>query len=127
MATYRGLPPITVTAAADTTGQNTGNYTNYFSSSILGALKVPFFEWYHATVISVPGGASASIKRDGTNLWGFVAPGVGGGSEYAPAAGMLLAPGQEIMFFWSTGSGTKPIVTLWFRYDIDDPANAANV
>lgn len=123
MSTYLGLPPISLTATADTTGQNSGNYSNYFSSSVLGALNMPYVEWYHATVQNVPGGASATIRRNGTYTWGATAPGIGGVSEYAPANGMPLNPGDEIMFLWSTGSGAKPLVTLWFRYDLDIPAN----
>lgn len=123
---YRGLPPISLTAAADTTGINSGNYTNYFSSAVLGALKMPYFEWYHATVTNVPAGATCTIYQNLTYRWGATSPQLGV-SEYAPPGGMVMNPGWEIAFCWSTGSGTKPIVTLFFRYDVDDPANQANM
>ena len=124
MSTYLPLPPVPLTAVTiDPSGVNGSNYTNAFTSSVLGGLNMPFIELYHATVTGAPGGASARIVTQGQE-WGFTAPGVGGGSEYAPANGMLLQPGQEIYFYWSTGTGGAPKVTLWFRYDLDVPANA---
>ncbi len=125
MATYIGLPPVVVTATADQSGVNSGNWTNAFTSAVLGSLRMPFFELYHATVSGVPGGASAKIGLDATRLWGFTAPGVGGGAEYAPAAGWLLNPSMEFYFLWTAAATGTPVpqVTAWFRYDLDIPAN----
>ena len=127
MATYLGLKPVEVIAAADQTGLNTGNWTCAFTTSVLGDLKVPYFELYHATVRGVPGGASATIQL-ARYVWGFVAPGVGGGAEYhLGGSGWLLTPSLEFYVLWNAAAaGTPvPVFTAWFRYDIDIPANRA--
>jgi hypothetical protein len=125
MATYRRLPPITLQATPDQTGANPGNWTNYFSSSVLAGMNVSYFEWIHAAVSEVPAGASAVIVQLPVDTWGATAPGVGGVSEYAPPVGMPLQPGTEFAFLWTApATGTPiPLVTCWFRYDLDDPAN----
>jgi hypothetical protein len=128
VATFVGLPPITVAAVADQSGFNTGNWTTHYTASVLKGLNVPFFELYHATVSAVPAGASATIGFGPRATWGFTAPGLGGGAEYhLGGAGWLLNPSQEFFFLWSAvASGTPvPLVTAWFRMDIDIPANAA--
>ena len=119
MSTYVNLgsrPPNT--AAPDTTGLNTGNWTNALTSDILG-INVPQAELYKAVVTSAPAGASASIMI-GTRLVSFTAPGLGGGSEYDPSQPPLLLPGQDLYFLWTAAaSGTPPVVTVWLRYDLD--------
>lgn len=125
MATYLPLPPVQVTAAADTSGFNPGNWTTAFTSNVLKGLNVPYFELYHAVVESVPGGASAAIGFSPRMKWGYTAPGIGGGAEYhLGAAGWILQPSTEFYFFWTaTATGTPPVVTAWFRYDQDIAAN----
>lgn len=130
MATYVGLPPIQVTAVADQSGFNSGNWTNHFTSGNLKGLNVPVFELYHAAVTGVPGGASATIGYSPRATWGFTAPGQGGGAEYhLGGSGWLLNPALEFYFFWTAAaSGTPvPVVTCWFRADIDIPANKRNL
>ena len=128
MPTFLPLPPLTVTAAPDTSGFNTGNLTAGFTSAVLGDLTVPYFELYHAAVQNVPGGASAVIGYSPSLAWGFTAPGVGGGAEYHLSGnGWLLTPAREFFFFFTTATATPAIiVTCWFRYDQDIQANAAN-
>lgn len=124
MATYLGLNPVQVTSAIDTTGLNQGNFTTAFDSSALSQLRVPYFELYHASVINAPGGASAVIGFNPNMIWGFTAPGLGGGAEYhLGGSGWLLTPSREFFFFWNVGSGTPPVVTAWFRYDQDIESN----
>jgi hypothetical protein len=107
-------------ASADTTGNNSGNWTNEFDPSTLP--KVSTFEMYHAVVTGVEPGAAASIWI-GSRQWGFTNP--VSGSEWDPAQPMLLNPGQSIFFYWSdpVSDDTPPSVTLWFRYDPDLPGN----
>jgi hypothetical protein len=120
--------PITVAAALDQSGFNTGNLTAAFTAAVLGDLTVPFFELYHAAVQNVPGGASAVIGFSPSQAWGFTAPGVGGGAEYHLSGnGWLLTPAREFFFFFNTATATPAIkVTCWFRYDQDIAANLAN-
>ena len=111
---YITLGSREVTSVVDTTGQNTGNYTAWFSGQVLG-INVPQFELYHALVTAVPSAATATINLN-TQQWSFTAPGFGG-SEWDPSQPLYMRPGDELFFFWSTGTGTAPLVTCWFRYD----------
>ena len=111
---YITLGSRSLISAADTTGRNPGAYTGYFTSQIL-SLNVPQYELYHAVVTSVPSGATASVFLN-TDEWSFTAPGFGG-SEWDPEQPLLMRPGDELFFFWSTGTGTPPAITCWFRYD----------
>lgn len=111
---YITLGSRSLISAADATGRNPGAYTGYFTSQIL-SLNVPQYELYHAVVTSVPSGATASVFLN-TDEWSFTAPGFGG-SEWDPEQPLLMRPGDELFFFWSTGTGTPPAITCWFRYD----------
>lgn len=104
-----------MTAAADETGLNTGNWTTAFTVADLPS--VAQFEIYHAVVTSVPAGASAVILIGGREI-SFTAPGVGGGSEWDPNQAPIVLDGQEIDFLWTAAaSGTPPVTTIWLRYD----------
>jgi hypothetical protein len=111
---YITLGPRMLVSAADTTGRNTGNYTAWFSTQAL-SINVPQFELYHALVTGVPTGANATIYV-GTSQWSFTSPAFSG-SEWDPSEPLLMRPGEELFFFWSTGTGGGPTVTCWFRYD----------
>jgi hypothetical protein len=102
------------TAATDTTGLNTGNYTNSFTPAAL-ATNVPYFEIYHMIVSNVPIGANAQIVVNNKS-WGFTNPLIG--SEWDPSQPLLMNPTDEIDFLWSiAASGQAPLVTVWLRYD----------
>jgi hypothetical protein len=111
---YVTLGPRQLTCAADTTGRNPGKYTAWFSPAVLG-INVPQFELYHALVTGVPSLATATIYL-GASQWSYTAPAFGG-SEWDPDQPLYMRPGDELLFFWSTGTGTAPVVTCWFRYD----------
>lgn len=125
MSTYRPLGSRTVTASADSTGNNSGNLTCSFPQSVL-TVKVPFFEVYHISITGVPAGAVATITINNITF-AFTAPGLAGsatagaGTDIEYEAGMLLGPGDEVDFLWSVSSSTTPapVVTLWLRYDLD--------
>lgn len=112
---YQPLAPRTATAALDNTGRNTGNYTSAFTSDVINQ-RTPVFECHHMVVISAPAGASAAIYV-GPYLFSFTAPGAGAGAEWDPSQPLLLQTGQDVFFFWTTGTGAAPVVTMWFRYD----------
>lgn len=124
MSTFVGLNSRVTTAALDTTGLNPGNYTNAFTAGALG-INVPYYECFHIVVTNVPPAQYAKIYI-GARQWGFTSP-ANQGTEWAPPWGMYLTPEEEIYFFWnfnSTLSGaTTPVITCWFRYDLDIPAN----
>lgn len=102
------------TGASDSTGLNTGNFTNAFTPAIL-ATNVPYFEIYHMIVTNVPVGANAQIVVN-NKPWGFTYPLFG--SEWDPSQPLLMNPTDEIDFLWNVlASGTPPLVTVWLRYD----------
>ena len=111
---YISLGSRTVTAALDTTGLNTGNYTNSFTPAVLNT-NVAYYEVYHMVVTSVPAGQATIYINN--KFYGFCYPNVG--SEWNPAQPILLNPADEIDFCWSIATGTKPIVTAYLRYDPD--------
>lgn len=117
MASYAGLGSRTVTATADTTGQNSGNFTCWFSQAILNA-NIPCFEIYHIIFSGANLLDTVNIQV-GSNPWSFATAGFGGGAEWDPANPLLLTPGSDLYFFWSTASTSTniPVVTIWLRYD----------
>lgn len=123
MASYVPIGARPLTAKPDTTSRNKGNYTNAFTPDILN-VKVPFFEIHHALFTSARLLDSVTIFI-GTFQWSFASVGFGGGSEWDPAEPMLLRPGDELYFFWSTPVSVTPapVVTPWLRFDADLEAN----
>jgi hypothetical protein len=118
---YLALGPRSCQAAADTTGLNTGNLTNAFTTNIV-AINVANFEMYHAVITNITPGSQATV-RIGTALYSSTSP--QGGSEYDPAQPMLLWPSQEIYFLWNIAASTTPVpmITCYFRYDPLLPGN----
>jgi hypothetical protein len=68
-------------------------------------------EVYHI-VISGPAGSSFQIYR-GTKFWDYVDR--GDRNSWDPSQPMPVHPGDSVYFYWNTGSGTAPSVTLWLR------------
>jgi hypothetical protein len=128
MSVYRPLPPIPVTAVADQSGFNTGNWTCHYRANVLGGINVPSFELYHAAVQTAQPGGALTMGFDLTRIWAATSIGAGGVSEYSPAAGWLLNPALEFyVFFNYAAAGTAPQICCWFRYDLEDPYNARAV
>lgn len=120
---YITLGSRTLTAVADTTGRNAGNYTNWFTQAVLNT-NVPFFECYK--IVFSGALLLATLTVDIDNIpWSFATAGPGGGSEWDPVNVMLLRPGNEVFFFWNTASTDThaPAVSLWLRYDDTNRAN----
>lgn len=103
----------TVTAAADTTGLNAGNYTCLFDAAALN-INVPFYEIYSmsvtklATVQTVTVYVNGQVRSTAKLL---------GNSEWDPSQPILLLPSDQVALAWDFGSGTKPVATVWLRYD----------
>lgn len=119
--------PISVAAAADTTGVNSGNLTNAFTVGVLGTMP-PIWEWYRATIVTQTPGqiftpAPCSIYVDKSRAVSFTYP--VGGTEWDPSQPIQLRQGNELYFFWQLASTVTPVpvVSLFARYDADLPAN----
>ncbi len=111
---YISLGRKKVTATADTTGLNTGNWTNAYTHAVLGA-KVAYFECHHMAVTQLSGIATLTtyVVND---VWSSVV--LGGNSEWDPSQPLLLRPDDEVFLCWSLpATGTPPVSYLWLRYD----------
>jgi len=119
--------PVSVPSAADQTSVNAGNLTAAFTTGVLGTMP-PVYEWYRATVATaIPGQlftpAPASIYLNIRKPVSFTYP--VGGTEWDPSQPVLMRSGDELFFFWQLASASTPVpvVTCFFRYDADLPAN----
>ena len=123
--------PLTVPSAADTTQLNSGNLTTAFTTGVFGTMP-PVFEWFRATIgTATPGGtftpAPCGIYVNQRKLVSFTYP--VGGTEWDPSQPIPMRSGDELYFFWQLASSSKPVpvVTCYFRYDADVPANRSFV
>lgn len=119
--------PVSAASAADQTGANTGNLTAAFTTGTLGTMP-PVFEWFRATIgTATPGqlftpapcGVYVNVRR----LVSFTYP--AGGTEWDPSQPIPMRSGDELFFFWQLAKSVTPVplVTCYFRYDADIPAN----
>ena len=115
-----------LTASADQTGLNAGNFTNQFASTVLN-VTVGIFEVYHA-VVAAPTPSQSLIPAPciiylNQQPYSFTFP--VGGSEWDPSEPMLCRNGDEIDFCWNLASTNTPapVVTLYLRYDPALPGN----
>jgi hypothetical protein len=118
---YVGIGRKKAVAAADLTGLNSGNWTNVFDHSVLGA-KVPYFECYHISVTNVPALSTLTVFV-GIDVFSAVL--LAGDSEWDPAQPLPLTPDDDVYLCWNqAASGTPPTATMWLRYDpAINPAN----
>lgn len=101
-----------LTAVIAPTGSfNAGKWTATFDPHSIG-VALPEFECYHVAVASGPPGSTFQIYI-GTNLWDSVAP--GDVNSWDPNNPMPIEQGQSVYFYWNTGKGTAPMVTMWFQ------------
>ena len=119
--------PISVLSAADTTGVNKGNYTAAFTTGVLGTMPA-VYEWYRANIdTQVPGvqftPASCSIRLNIRRPVSSTYP--VGVTEWDPSQPIPMRNGDELYFFWQLASTVTPapLVTCYFRYETDLPAN----
>jgi hypothetical protein len=111
---YITLGSRTLTATADTTGLNTGNFTSYFSSAVL-AVKNAYYEIYSISVTGLTQISSVVIyvnnnQRSSATLFG--------NAEWDPAQVILMTAADELVVAWNLAStGTAPVTTIWLRYD----------
>lgn len=90
---------------------NAGKWTVTFDPHTLG-ISLPRFECYHIAIKNGPPGSTFTMYV-GTNLWDSVAP--GDVNSWDPNQTLKLQQGQTLFFYWNTGTGTAPDVTLWLQ------------
>lgn len=125
MATYLHLPPVRLTATADTTGRNPGNWTALFPQSLY-RINVAQFELSHVSITGGTAGAFVQLLVGTYTYGGTPINSQQGILEYDPTNPPIIIPGQDIAFLFGnspTGSTPAPVVTTFFRFDLDIPAN----
>jgi len=113
--------PGKVTAAADTTGQNTGNLTISFDPTKLG-VHLSQFIVYHMVLENLTIGAQAKIQLN-ANTYGYFGPATGAGREWFGA--LYMKSSDVLNFYWNLVSSTTPVpaLTCYLIYDTDLPGN----
>lgn len=116
--TYVTLGARPVTAVADTTGQNAGNWSATLDDSVI-QVGVPEFEMYHM-FISAPilGTGQQSSARVMLNSSFWDATLIAQLNSWDPSQPMLCRPGDiiSVLFNVPTSMVPAPVVTCWFRY-----------
>lgn len=107
-----------VNAAADTTGQNAGNWTAVFESTVM-RIQQPVFECYHLYVKSpalVGQSTTADMLLNG-GFWETTL--IGQRNSWDPNQPLLMTPGDTMYVFFNVPTSTTPapIVYAWFRYE----------
>ena len=113
--------PGKIVAAADTTGQNTGNLTIQFKPVAMG-VWLSQFVIYHMVLENLTVGASAKILLN-ANTYGYFGPATGTGREWFGA--LYMKSGDELDFLFTLASNTTPVPALT-AYIIYDPSLAGN-
>lgn len=115
---YVTLGPRPVVAKADSTGQNTGNYTAVFDQTVM-SINVPEFELYHMfiTAPTLTGQSTTAQIKLNQAFWDATL--IGQLNSWDPSQPMILTPGDtiSILFNVPTTNATAPTVTCWFRYN----------
>lgn len=104
-------------AVSDTTGLNSGNFTNIFDLADI-AVRVPVFEVYHVAVTNGFTGVNTLTWYQNTAPWSSLP--LFGNAEWDPQQALLMTPQDELYFCWNkafSGSVTPCRVTIWLRYD----------
>lgn len=121
MTTYRDLGPTQLlTAVADTTGRNPGNWTLTADPQALNC-RVALAEVYQIT-IDGPIGFGFDLYRN-SQLWNRVAQ--GWQNNYDPVQPLFVRPGDSLSFRWRAVIAMLPVPTavIWLKYDWDLPEN----
>lgn len=112
MAEYADLGPRAGTGFADPNNPTgAGNWTVSFPASVL-TVQVPLFEVYHIAV-NGPGGYILVYRNE--DFWDTT--NYGGQNSWDPQQPLLVRPGDGLTFYWSIGTGTAPVMTLWLRHN----------
>ena len=123
MADYAPIGYRPRTAAADTTGQNPGNYTATFTQADWVS-NWPAFECPRIVVTNCPVLTQFTINLNG-KTWDTANGGFNSLTTWDAFNPMLLTPGDQVdfLFVLATSVTPAPQVTMWLRVDVALPAN----
>jgi hypothetical protein len=112
---YVTLGSRTAKGAADTTGQNKGNWTVQFAPKDLAVTETEF-EVYKIVVTGGAGSATFNVFVD-AQQWDTAVYATN--NSWDPTQPMPVRYGQTVFFYYSSASsdGHQPQITIWLRYD----------
>ncbi|HEX9541785.1 MAG TPA: hypothetical protein VGA04_26780 [Streptosporangiaceae bacterium] len=113
---YQTLGSRAATGAADTTGQNPGNWTVQFAPKDL-AVTVTEFEVYKIVVTKAAQTATFDVFVD-SKQWDTSVYATN--NSWDPSQPLIVRYGETIYFFYSTAAsdGKMPHVTIWLRHEV---------
>lgn len=117
---YIGLGSRWKFGAADSTGENTGNWTIAFTPADLN-VNMPYFEVYKMVISGAPG-SSMDVFVEGNQWDTTIAADL---NSWDPVQPLQMRPGESLYMYWSdpVTDNTPPLATIWLRYDQDIQAN----
>jgi hypothetical protein len=113
---YQTLGSRAASGAADTTGQNPGNWTVQFAPKDL-SVTVTEFEVYKIVVTGAAQTATFNVfvdaKQWDTSVYAT-------NNSWDPSQPLIMRFGETLYFFYSTASsdGHQPVVTIWLRHEV---------
>lgn len=117
---YRTLGARSATGAADTTGNNSGNWTIAFTPSIIAvSVNIPEFEVYK---IILPKAAALTATFNvyiDANLWDTNV--YAHQNSWEPAGGNLIMRAGETLYLYYSSlatDGNQPKATIWLRHEV---------
>ena len=113
---YQTLGSRHATGAADTTGQNTGNWTVQFTPQLL-SVTVTEFECYKIIVTGANPSATFDVYID-AEQWDTSVYGTN--NSWDPSQPLIMRYGQTLYLYYSSASsdGDTPKATIWLRHDV---------
>ena len=113
---YRTLGSRAAAGAADTTGQNKGNWTVQFNTNLLN-VQVTEFEVYKIVVTGAAPSATFNVYAD-NQQWDTAVYATN--NSWDPQQPLILRFGQTLYFYYSSAAtdGHQPLVTVWLRHEI---------
>ncbi len=113
---YQTLGSRSAKGAADTTGQNRGNWTVTFDPNLLN-VQVTEFEIYKIIVKGAASTATFDVYVD-AQQWDIAV--YAKQNSWDPVQPMLVRFGQTVYFYYSSASsdGNQPLVTAWLRHEV---------
>jgi hypothetical protein len=121
VVTYQDLgPSLSVTGVLDPFNRFLlGGWTASATPDKLNS-KVGQAEVYQITVMGGPVGSSFLLYRN-NQLWNTVAQ--GWNNNWDPFNPLYIRQGDSLFFYWNSAALPAPVVSIWMRADLDNPAN----
>jgi hypothetical protein len=114
---YSTLGSRSAQGAADTTGQNLGNWTVQFTPNQIN-VQLTEFEVYKIVVTGAAPSATFNVYAD-AQQWDTAVYATN--NSWDPVQPLILRFGQTLYFYYSSpaSDGHKPQITIWLRQNLE--------